>query len=175
MVGERPLPRALGLSGALAPGSLADALTAEAATHAVHPSGRWQRAPDDDRVDAALLLAGIRGAVERGDPRSLATLRAVERELASDGYVYRFRHDERPLGQAEGAFLLCGFLTALACTQQGEQVAAARWFERSRSGCGPPGLLAEEFDVTQRQLRGNLPQSFAHALLLESAIALYHA
>jgi GH15 family glucan-1,4-alpha-glucosidase len=64
---------------------------------------------------------------------------------------------------------------ALACTQQGDQVAAARWFERSRSGCGPPGLLAEEFDVTQRQLRGNLPQAFAHALLLESARAQYHA
>ena len=26
-------------------------------------SGRWQRAPDDPRVDAALLLAGLRGAV----------------------------------------------------------------------------------------------------------------
>jgi hypothetical protein len=27
------------------------------------------------------------------------------------------------------------------------------------------------FDVTQRPLRGNLPQAFVHALLLESAIA----
>ena len=28
---------------------------------------------------------------------------------------------------------------------------------------------AEEFDVHQRQLRGNLPQAFVHALLLECA------
>jgi alpha,alpha-trehalase len=54
---------------------------------------------------------------------------------------------------------------------RGDAVASARWFERNRAACGPPGLLSEEFDVTQRQLRGNLPQAFVHALLLESAVA----
>ena len=92
-----------------------------------------------------------------------------------DGYVYRYRPDERPLGEAEGAFLLCGFLMALACDQQGDDLAALRWFERSRTACGPPALLAEEYDVRQRQLRGNLPQAFVHALLLESAVALARA
>ena len=91
------------------------------------------------------------------------------RELTQDGYAYRFRPDERPLGESEGAFLLCGFLVSLAWAQQGEAVEAARWFERNRAACGPPGLLAEEFDVTQRQLRGNLPQAFVHALLLHCA------
>jgi GH15 family glucan-1,4-alpha-glucosidase len=47
-----------------------------------------------------------------------------------------------------------------------------RWFERNRAACGPPGLLSEEYDVTQHQMRGNLPQGFAHALLLEAAIRL---
>jgi GH15 family glucan-1,4-alpha-glucosidase len=50
---------------------------------------------------------------------------------------------------------------------------AARWFERNRAACGPAGLLSEEFDVTQRQLRGNLPQAFVHAHLLECAAAQY--
>jgi GH15 family glucan-1,4-alpha-glucosidase len=54
-------------------------------------------------------------------------------------------------------------------------VEAARWFERTRAACGPPGLLAEEFDVRQRQLRGNLPQAFVHALLLECSVALGQA
>jgi GH15 family glucan-1,4-alpha-glucosidase len=98
-------------------------------------------------------------------------LRAVERELTEDGYCYRYRPDERPLGQAEGAFLLCGFILSLAYEQQGEAIAAARWFERNRAACGPPGLLSEEFDVTQRQLRGNLPQAFVHAMVLECAAA----
>ncbi|MEV6931499.1 hypothetical protein AB0M46_44385 [Dactylosporangium sp. NPDC051485] len=30
----------------------------------------------------------------------------------------------------------------------------------------------ERYDVRQRQLRGNLPQAFVHALLLESAAVL---
>ncbi|MFG2693202.1 hypothetical protein [Kitasatospora sp. NPDC048407] len=34
--------------------------------------------------------------------------------------------------------------------------------------------FAEEFDVAQRRLRGNLPQAFVHALLLEAAAALAH-
>lgn len=42
----------------------------------------------------------------------------------------------------------------------------------SATACGPAGLLAEEYDVTQRQLRGNLPQAFVHALLLECATRL---
>jgi GH15 family glucan-1,4-alpha-glucosidase len=151
--------------------ALADQITATASAEALHPSGRWQRSPTDDRIDAALLLPAIRGAVAPEDPRSIATLRAVERELTEDGYCYRYRPDERPLGQAEGAFLLCGFILSLACEQQGEVVAAARWFERNRAACGPPGLLSEEFDVTQRQLRGNIPQAFVHAMVLECAAA----
>jgi GH15 family glucan-1,4-alpha-glucosidase len=152
--------------------SLADRLVSDTAAKAVHPSGRWQRSPSDPRIDAALLLPAIRGALSPGDPRTLATLAAVRDELTDDGYCYRYRPDARPLGQSEGAFLLCGFLLALAYQQQGDQVSAARWFERNRAACGAPGLLAEEFDVHQRQLRGNLPQAFVHALLLECAAEL---
>jgi alpha,alpha-trehalase len=149
--------------------SLADRIVADTAMHAVHASGHWQRAADDPNLDAALLLPAIRGAIPADDPRSIATLEAVDNRLTEDGYVYRYRPDERPLGEAEGAFLVCGFWMALAWAQQGDHAAAARWFERNRAACGPPGLLAEEFDVTQRQLRGNLPQAFVHALLLECA------
>ncbi|MGH3175716.1 MAG: glycoside hydrolase family 15 protein [Streptosporangiaceae bacterium] len=147
----------------------ADALLAEVTADSLHPSGRWQRAPDDDRADAALLFPPLRGAMPAGDPRALATLDAVHAELGCDGYMYRYRPDERPLGAAEGAFLLCGFTMALALHQQGREVEAARWFERNRASCGPAGLLTEEYDITQRQVRGNAPQAFVHALLLESA------
>jgi hypothetical protein len=151
----------------------ADALLAEVVRDAgVHPDGRWRRAPDDDRVDASLLLAAVRGAVPADDPRSVATWRAVQDDLARDGYVYRFRHGDRPLTAAEGAFLACGFVMALASHQQGDTADALRWFERNRSACGPPGLFAEEYDVLQRQLRGNLPQAFVHGLMLESATRL---
>lgn len=162
--------------GAVAPASqgsewsaLADSIVADAARDCLHPSGRWQRSPDDDRIDASLLLPGIRGAVSVTDPRTVATVEAVRHELGREGYVYRFSHDARPLAEAEGAFVLCGFHLTMALQQQGEHLEAVRRFERNRAACGAPGLFTEEYDVEQRQLRGNYPQAFVHALLIESA------
>lgn len=152
--------------------ALADLILADTASDCLHPSGRWQRAPGDERVDSALLIPGVRGALPVDDPRTVRTLDVALSELGRDGYMYRFRHDERPLGTAEGAFLLSGFMTSLALHQQGRNVEAARWFERNRAACGPPGLYSEEYDTAQRQLRGNLPQAFVHALFLESASTL---
>ncbi|MEV0397967.1 glycoside hydrolase family 15 protein [Polymorphospora rubra] len=152
--------------------ALADRILADTSAHALGAGGHWQRAYDDGRVDAALLLPGVRGALPPEDPRTERTRRAVLAELTSDGYLYRFRPDKRPLGDAEGAFLLCGFTAAIAAWQAGEVVEANRWFERCRAACGPPGLYTEEYDVRQRQLRGNLPQAFVHALMLETAVTL---
>ncbi len=152
--------------------ALADAILAEVARTAVGEDGAWHRADDDPRIDAALLMATIRGAIPPEDPRSTASLRAINAELTEDGYVYRFRHDSRPLGDAEGAFLLCNLMMSLHHQVAGNGLEALRWFERARAAYGSPGLLSEEYDVGQRQLRGNLPQAFVHALLLQSAAAL---
>jgi hypothetical protein len=152
--------------------ALADTILADVSSDCLHLGGRWQRSPDDERIDAALLLPSIRSALPAADPRSIATVATVEAELERDSFVYRFRQDERPLEEAEGAFLLCGFLLALSKAQQGDHLAARSLYERNRSACGTPGLLAEEFDIEQRQLRGNLPQAFVHALLLECSASL---
>jgi alpha,alpha-trehalase len=151
--------------------ALADTILASLGD-SVHATGRWQRSPADPRVDAALLLPVIRGVLPLDDPRNQATVRAVQEDLTEDGYVYRFRHDARAMHQAEGAFLLCGFWMAQVAQRRGDAAAAARWFERSRAACGPAGLYTEEYDVHQRQLRGNLPQAFVHAGVLESAVRL---
>jgi len=152
--------------------TLADTILADTARTSLHPDGYWQRAPDDPGLDASLLLPPVRGALPAEDPRTQATLRAVQDTLCDDHYVYRFRHDQRDLGDAEGAFLLCGFMMALAEHHQGRDQSAIRWFERNRAACGPPGLFSEEYDISQRQLRGNLPQAFVHALMLETATRL---
>jgi hypothetical protein len=155
--------------------ALADTILADVSTDCLHPDGRWQRSAGDARVDASLLLPALRGALPISDPRSVATIDAVTEQLLRDDYVYRFRQDDRPLHEAEGAFLLCGFLLALSKHRQGEHLSARAIFERNRSACGSAGLLAEEYDVSQRQLRGNLPQAFVHALLLECSAKMADA
>ncbi|MEV7691674.1 glycoside hydrolase family 15 protein [Streptomyces bungoensis] len=154
---------------------LADAIDAETRRRCLRPDGRWRRAPDDDGAEAALLTPLARGCPPPDDPSSRATVRYVDERLAEDGYLYRFDHPGMPLGEAEGAFLLCGFTMALATDRLGDRSTALRWFERTRTACGPAGLFAEEYDVRQRQLRGNLPQAFVHALLLECAVRLADA
>ncbi|MFE0207089.1 glycoside hydrolase family 15 protein [Streptomyces sp. NPDC058985] len=146
---------------------LADRIMDATRARCLHPDGYWQRAADDPGPDAALLLPLARGAVPRTDPSLARTCSEVLHRLTEDGYVYRFHHGDEPLGDAEGAFLLCGFMMALASQALGRREEALRWFERTRSACGSAGLFAEEYDVRQRQLRGNLPQGFVHALLLE--------
>ncbi|TDD66553.1 glycoside hydrolase family 15 protein [Actinomadura darangshiensis] len=152
--------------------TLADAILAETSRTSLTAGGRWKRAPGDDRVDAALLIPPLRGALPSDDPRTVATLRAVREDLVQEGFVYRYRVGDEALGVAEGAFTLCGFFLALAEDRQGETACALGTFERTRSGCATSGLFSEEYDVEQRQLRGNMPQAFVHALLLESAARL---
>ena len=139
----------------------------------MHPSGRWQRAPDDERVDAALLHAD--------DPRRVRRwpTRATSPPSRRSGGSWR------PTGSCTGSGTTAGRCTrprARSCsaasgwrwssTRAGNPVAAAHWFERNRGACGPAALYTEEYDVHQRQLRGNLPQAFVHAALLECAVTL---
>ncbi|WP_307806347.1 glycoside hydrolase family 15 protein [Streptomyces sp. FH025] len=152
--------------------ALADRIVSHTSRRALHSRGRWQRSPGDPAVDLALLLPPLRGALPAGDPRTSATLRACRDELTDGHFAYRFRHDDRPLAEAEGAFVLCGFLMALAEHQQGDAVEAARWFEVTRGLCGSAGLFSEEYDVAQRRQRGNLPQAFVHAMMLECSARL---
>lgn len=151
--------------------TLADTILAETSRRCLHSSGRWQRAAGDERVDAALLLPPLRGALPGSDPRTVATYRAVAQDLSRDHFVYRYRPDQG-LGSTDSAFLLCGFVMAMAAQQQGDTLEAYRYFERNRAGCGTPGLFSEEYDIRQRQLRGNLPQAFVHALMFESSSVL---
>ncbi|MFH7599347.1 glycoside hydrolase family 15 protein [Streptomyces racemochromogenes] len=175
VTGLRAAAREIGGPAAGRWSGLAETVLRETRRRCLHPSGRWQRSASDPGTDAALLRP--LASPYRPGPRAVAvaTREAVERELAVDGFVYRFRHGDGPLGEAEGAFLLGGFLMSSACLAHGRPVAAARWFERTRTAVGQAGLFAEEYDVRNRQLRGNLPQAFVHALLLESAVRLDRA
>src|SRR5699024_10056559 len=130
-------------------------------------AGVWQQLPDRTGTDAAVLLPLVRGALPVDDPRTVATLRAGQRELNRGGHIVRSRHGGRRLADAKGSFTACGFITALAAADQGDLPGAIHFFERARSAKTSSGLFTEEFDVRSHQLRGNLPQAFVHALFIE--------
>ena len=46
----------------------------------------------------------MRGAIPAHDPTVRPTIDAIERELVDEGFVYRFRHDYRPLAETEAHF-----------------------------------------------------------------------
>jgi len=151
---------------------LADRLLGQVLDRCVGDSGALGRAADDPRPDAALVIASVRGGLPWDHPVARATLAAVQDQLSVEGYVYRFAPDDRPLGEAEGSFLLCTFWLALAEAQAGQTTRSLRRLERALASCGTAALFSEEFDVAQRQLRGNLPQAFVHALALEACVRI---
>jgi len=61
---------------------------------------------------------------------------------------------------------------ALATHQQGDELAARGWYERTRAACGAPQLYCEEYDAARHQMRGNFPQAFVHALMIEASARL---
>ena len=135
--GLRAIAAAAGAPGRLAgtgtarrPGgaALADAIAASL-SDAVHPTAGGSGHQTTSGWTRPCCSRSSGAGSPADDPRNLATIEAVRRELAADGFVYRFRHDDRPLHKAEGAFLLCGFWMALvehALRQPGRRGALVR-------------------------------------------------
>ncbi|MFD0327859.1 glycoside hydrolase family 15 protein [Streptacidiphilus monticola] len=151
--------------------ALADRVLAETAADSLHRSGRWQRAPDDPSVDAALLLPPLRGALPR---RTRAAWPRWTRSCATSPRGLRLPIPPRRAA-ARGRR---GRVPALRLRAGPGRARAGPRADRSpplrtQPGRGrPAGLYAEEFDVAQSQLRGNLPQAFVHALQVEAATRL---
>lgn len=152
--------------------ALADLIEARVLATCVTADGRWARSQDDDAVDAALVIPAIRGGLDPHDPINVRTVDAVLHDLQSGGHIYRFKHGDQDLPAAEGAFLLCEASMSLALLRLGRREEAVRWFERVRGCVGPSGLFSEEWNVRERQMRGNLPQAFLHAIVAQAAIEL---
>jgi alpha,alpha-trehalase len=131
-----------------------------------------------DALDASALMMGIVGFLPADDPRMLATIDAVEKELCDDqGLVYRYRAADGIDGLAgdEGTFLLCTFWLAQALAVSGQAARARTVFERAVRFVNDVGLLAEEVDPATGELLGNFPQAFSHIGLVNAAWAISQA
>ncbi len=128
-------------------------------------------------LDASLLLIPISGFLPARDPRVLATIDAIQREICSGPFVWRYSTEEGVDGLAgdEGAFLICSFWLVSALALAGRVEEAERNLDELRALQNDVGLLSEEYDPVGRRLLGNFPQAFSHIGLLHSIFTLSEA
>jgi GH15 family glucan-1,4-alpha-glucosidase len=117
------------------------------------------------------------GFLPPGDPRVLATIDAIERELVVDGLVLRYRTETKVDGlpPGEGYFLPCSFWLADNLALCGRHAAAQALFERLLALRNDVGLLSEEYDLANGRALGNMPQALTHVALVNSARNLSQA
>ncbi len=139
--------------------------------------GSFVQSYGSTELDASLLLLPLVGFLPPEDPRVRGTLRAVERELVSDGLVRRYRTDGGAgdgVPGGEATFLICSFWLVDNLVLQGERDRAAALFERLLALRNDVGLLAEEYDPVATRLLGNFPQAFSHVGLINAAHHFAH-
>ncbi len=126
---------------------------------------------DGDALDASLLLLPLVGFLPPDDPRVIATVDAIRRDLTQDGLVKRYHtHEARDgLAGSEGTFLVCSFWMADALSMIGRRDEALDLFERLLAMRNDLGLLAEEYDPVARRQLGNFPQAFSHIGIVNTA------
>ena len=125
-----------------------------------------------DAMDASVLMMPLIGFLPLSDSRVRSTVEAVERELLQDGFVLRYRPQEKKvdgLPGSEGVFLPCSFWLADCLHLIGRNKEARELFERLLSVRNDLGLLAEEYDPKAKRQLGNFPQAFSHVALVNTA------
>lgn len=129
-------------------------------------------------LDGSLLALPLRRVISFTDPRMVATVEAVRRELdAGDGLLYRYRHDVSPDGLEgkEGAFLLCSFWLVDNLTGQGRIDEALELYDSLCARANHLGLLSEEINPIDGSFLGNFPQAFSHIGVIASGHRLARA
>ncbi|MGE5248201.1 MAG: glycoside hydrolase family 15 protein [Verrucomicrobiota bacterium] len=125
-------------------------------------------------MDAAALLMPLVRFVAPRDPRWLATLREIERELVEDSHVFRYRNTEDALDGLqgiEGTFTMCSFWYVECLARAGRLYEARFYFEKMLGYANHLGLYSEELGPSGEHL-GNYPQAFTHLGLISAAYSL---
>jgi GH15 family glucan-1,4-alpha-glucosidase len=122
-------------------------------------------------LDASLLLLPMVGFLPPSDARIRGTLAAIEKRLVRDGLVLRYHTGEAADGlpPGEGVFLACSFWLVDNYILQSRIEDARDLFEHLLGLRNDVGLLAEEYDPTDRRQLGNFPQGFSHLALINTA------
>lgn len=124
-----------------------------------------------DSLDASLLLMAEFGIVSPHDPRFVATVEAIGRELKRGDYVFRYIEAD-DFGMPHNAFTLCTFWYIDALTQIGRREEARTLFEHMLGRRTKLGMLSEHLDPATGELWGNFPQTYSMVGIIHSAMRL---
>lgn len=150
----------------------ADTMHATICTRAVPAQlGHFVDAFDGEGLDASLLLLAELGFVEADDPRYVATVDAIGRDLARGDHMFRYIAAD-DFGTPETSFTICSFwyIDALAITGRVEK--ARELFEKLLAQRNALGLLSEDIAPESGELWGNFPQTYSMVGLINSAMRL---
>ncbi len=123
--------------------------------------GAYTVAYGEDDLDSAALFVGLSGLLTPDDPRFIATVDAIERELRVGPTVFRYRYDDGLPG-LEGGFHICTTWLIEAFILVGRYDDARDLFDRLTDLMGPTGLFSEEYDPASEVHLGNHPQAYSH-------------
>ena len=136
--------------------------------------GSFTQFLDGEAVDASSLMMPLMRFIAPSDPRMIATIRQVRRQLASGSLVQRYEIGKAAsdgLPGREGYFTVCGFWLVEAMARAGDIEEAQLLFEKLLSFASHLGLFSEEISANGN-LTGNFPQALTHLGLISAAYSL---
>jgi len=136
--------------------------------------GAFTQVFGSDALDAATLMMPLMLFVSPRDPRMLATINRIRRDLASDALVRRYDTGKAArdgLPGCEGFFTPCSFWLVEAMARSGYGEEAQFLFEKLLSYGNHLGLFSEEISG-RGELLGNFPQALTHLGLISAAFNL---
>ena len=126
---------------------------------------------EGEAMDASLLLLAEVGFLDAADPRFAATVSAVEKDLRSGDFIFRYVERD-DFGAPENAFLVCTFWYVNALVALGRREEARAIFEKLLTHRNRLGLLAEHIDPQTGEQWGNFVQTYSMVGLINAAIRL---
>ncbi|MBO9881596.1 glycoside hydrolase family 15 protein [Xanthomonas sp. D-109] len=123
------------------------------------------------RLDASLLLLADIGFIAPDDPRFIATVETIGRDLKHGDALYRYVAPD-DFGEPETSFTICTFWYIDALAAIGRKEEARELFERILARRNHLGLLSEDLAFDNGEAWGNFPQTYSHVGLIIAAMRL---
>ncbi len=150
----------------------ADRIHERIVAHAYDPErGHFVESLDGHRLDASLLLLADIGFVKADDPRFVATVEAIGKQLKRGDALFRYIAPD-DFGDPETSFTICTFWYIDALAAIGRTDEARRMFERLLARRNHLGLLSEDLAFDDGEAWGNFPQTYSHVGLIIAAMRL---